>query len=150
MQLYFYQFMKPILSLIFFLFLVSCSSNSNEDKACNFLLDIGVNFTVDLSLPQYSQLNFAGNSVYVPNQGNRGVVIATTGADFFAWDAGDPNHASSACAVIAPSGLFGECGCDDGNRYNFITGSPDQNDGLRCSLRNYRIEKNGNTLLIFN
>lgn len=142
--------MKPILSLIFAILLVSCSSDSNEDKSCNFLLDIGVNYTIDLSLPQYSQLNFAGNSIYIPNQGNGGIIVATTGADFFAWDASDPNHAISACSKIDPIGLFGACGCDDGNKYNFVTGRPDGNDGLRCPLRNYRIDKNGNTLVIFN
>lgn len=142
--------MKTILPLIFTFFLVSCSSNSNEDKSCNFLLDIGVNFTIDLSLPQYSQLNFAGNSIYIASQGNAGIIVATTGADFFAWDAADPNHVVSACSKIDPNGLFGECSCDDGNRYNFVTGRPDGNDGLRCSLRNYRIEKNGSNLLIFN
>lgn len=142
--------MKSTFSLICIILLVSCSSNSTEDKACNFLLDVGVNFTIDLSLPQYSQLNFAGNSIYISSQGNAGIIVATTGADFFAWDAADPNHAVSACSKITPSGLFGACGCDDGNKYNFVTGEPDSNDGLRCSLRNYRIEKNGNNLLIFN
>ena len=142
--------MKSIFSIICLLFLVSCSGNSVDDNNCRFLLDIGVNFTIDLSLPQYSQLTFAGNSVYIPNIGNAGVIIASTGADFYAWDASDPNHTPNSCSALIPNGLFGTCGCDDGNSYNFITGTPDGNDGLRCSLRNYRIEKNGNNLLIFN
>jgi hypothetical protein len=142
--------MKSLLSLFFSIFLVACTSNSNEDRNCNFLLDVGVNFTIDLSLPQYSQLNFAGNSIYIPNQGNGGLIVATTGADFYAWDAADPNHTLVACSKIDPKGLFGECGCDDGNKYDFVTGRPDQNDGLRCALRNYRVQKTGNILLIFN
>ena len=142
--------MKSFLILFSALLLISCSSNSNDNPQCNFLLDVGVNFNIDLSLPQYSQLNFAGNSIYITNQGNAGVIVATTGTDFYAWDAADPNHALTACSVINPKGLFGECGCDDGNSYDFVTGRPQQNDGLRCSLRNYRIEKTGNILLIFN
>ncbi|GAA4950064.1 hypothetical protein GCM10023314_24300 [Algibacter agarivorans] len=142
--------MKSIFPIICLLFLVSCSGNSVDDKNCRFLLDIGVNFTIDLSLPQYSQLTFAGNSVYIPNVGNAGVIIASTGGDFYAWDASDPNHTPNSCSALIPNGLFGTCGCDDGNSYNFITGTPDGNDGLRCSLRNYRIENNGNNLLIFN
>ncbi|MEC3906580.1 hypothetical protein VOI54_06090 [Tamlana sp. 2201CG12-4] len=142
--------MKPALFLICFTFLWSCSKNSDDNRNCNFLLDVGVNFPVDLNLPQYSQLAFAGNSIYIPNIGNGGVIVASTGANFYAWDAGDPNHALSPCSVIVPNGLFGTCGCDDKNKYNFITGRPDGNDALPCSLKNYRIEKNGNTLLIFN
>ena len=36
------------------------------------------------------------------------------------------------------------------NRYNFVTGTIEGNDGLRCALKNYRVQKTGNTLLIFN
>ena len=129
---------------------MSCGSNSVDDKNCRFLLDIGVNFTIDLSLPQYSQLTFAGNSVYIQNEGNAGIIVVSTGADFFAWDASDPNHAPNDCSALIPSGLNGTCGCGDGNTYNFVTGTPDGNDGLRCALKNYRVQQTGNTLLIFN
>ena len=143
--------MKSLHSLLLlFIILASCSSNNNDDKNCRFLLDIGVNITIDLSLPQYSQLAFAGNSIYIQNEGNAGIIVASTGADFFAWDASDPNHAPNQCSALIPSGLNGTCGCDDGNTYNFVTGTPAGNDGLRCALRNYRVQKSGNTLLIFN
>jgi hypothetical protein len=142
--------MKSLFSFLLFLFLISCSGNSNDDRNCRFLLDIGVNLTIDLNLPQYSQLAFAGNSVYIPNQGNAGIIIASTGVDFFAWDASDPNHTPNECSALIPSGLNGTCGCNDGNTYSFVTGTIEGNDGLRCSLRNYRVEKNGSLLTIFN
>ena len=142
--------MKILKPLFFTLLLISCSSNSNDEAGCNFLLDVGVNFTIDLSLPQYSQLNFAGNSIYIANQGNAGVIIATTGTSFYAWDAADPNHVLSSCSVIRPDGLFGDCSCEDENSYNFVTGKANNNAELRCSLRNYRVEKSGNILTIFN
>ena len=66
--------MKSIFSTLVFALLISCSGNSVDDKNCRFLLDIGVNFTIDLNLPQYSQLAFAGNSVYIANQGNAGII----------------------------------------------------------------------------
>ncbi|UKM65878.1 hypothetical protein GSB9_02449 [Flavobacteriaceae bacterium GSB9] len=128
----------------------SCSSNVVDDKNCRFLLDINVNLSIDLSLPAYSQLQFAGNSVYIPNVGNAGIIVASTGVDFYAWDASDPNHAPSECSALVPSGLNGTCGCGDGNTYNFVTGTPDGNAGLRCPLRNYRIERSGNILTIYN
>lgn len=142
--------MKSIFSTLLFALLISCSGNSVDDKNCRFLLDIGVNFTIDLNLPQYSQLAFAGNSVYIANQGNAGIIVASTGVDFYAWDAGDPNHALSECSVIEPSGLNGTCGCGDGNTYNFVTGTISGNNGLSCPLKNYRVQKNSNSLLIFN
>ncbi|OEK09299.1 hypothetical protein A8C32_11285 [Flavivirga aquatica] len=142
--------MKSLFSLISLSILLSCSSNSVDNKNCKFLLDVGVNVNIDLSLPQYSQLPFAGNSIYIANAGNAGIIVASTGADFFAWDASDPNHVPSSCSALTPSGLEGTCGCDDGNQYSLVTGEPLKNGSLQCSLRNYRVEKNGNTLLIFN
>lgn len=140
--------MKSFLTIISFVFLVSCSSNSVDNQNCRFLLDIGVNLNIDLSLPQYSQLTFAGNSVYIANAGNAGVIVASTGADFYAWDASDPNHTPNSCSALVPNGLFGTCGCEDGNTYNFVTGTSEGNTGLKCALKNYRVEKNGNILLI--
>ncbi|MDO5972196.1 hypothetical protein Q4Q35_20550 [Flavivirga aquimarina] len=142
--------MKFVFTLIGLIILSSCSKNSVDNENCKFLLDLNVNVTVNLSLPQYSQLPFAGNSVYIANAGNAGIIVASTGADFFAWDAADPNHIPSACSVLIPSGLNATCGCDDENEYNLVTGRALGSNNLPCSLKNYRVEQNGNSLLIFN
>ena len=142
--------MKFIYSLIGLILLSACSGNSEEDENCKFLLDINVRETIDLSLPQYSQLQFAGNSEYIPFGGNAGIIVASTGFDFYAWDASDPNHLPSACSALVPSGLEATCGCPDKNKYSLITGAPLEDSSLRCSLKFYRVEKNGNSLLIFN
>lgn len=141
--------MKPFLSLICLFFLTSCSKNQ-EHESCKFLLNIGVNLTVNLNLPQYSQLQFAGNSVYIANVGNGGVIIASTGVDFYAWDAADPNHTQSDCSTLVNSGLNATCGCDDKNTYSLVNGQIIGDTALPCSLRNYRVEQNGNSLLIYN
>ncbi|KAB1068332.1 hypothetical protein F6U93_06430 [Tamlana haliotis] len=133
-----------------FVLLTNCSGSNDNDENCNFLLDVTVNYQIDLNLPQYSQLNFDGNSIYIPGIGNNGVIVASIGGSYMAWDASDPNHARSECSAIVPDGLFGECGCGDGNRYNFITGEPDNNDGLRCALKFYRANLSGNILYISN
>ncbi|GAA3633812.1 hypothetical protein GCM10022397_19110 [Flavivirga jejuensis] len=93
---------------------------------------------------------FAGNSVYIANAGNAGIIVASTGADFYAWDAGDPNHISSTCSVLVPSGLEATSSCEDENTYSLITGRYLGSNNLPCSLKNYRVELNGNNLLIFN
>lgn len=142
--------MKLIYSLVCCFILASCSSNSEVDENCKFLLDINVQETINLSLPQYSQLPFAGNSVYIPNAGNAGIIVASTGFSFYAWDAADPNQAPSACSVLVPSGLSATSSCENKNTYSLVTGEPTTNPDLRCSLKFYRIERNGDNLLIFN
>lgn len=141
--------MKPYFYLILPIVLFSCSKNS-VDRNCNFLLDVGVSVQLNLNLPQYSQLQFPSNPVYVANAGNGGIIITNTGTGFVAFDAADPNHAPSACSVLSIDGLFGTCGCDDKNKYNLFNGLPEDNGALRCPLKAYRVEQNGSTLTVFN
>jgi len=133
-----------------FLILTTCSENSVNNENCKFLFNVGVNVTINLSLPQFSQLQFPSNSVYISNAGNGGIIVTNAGSNFFAWDASDPNHIPSSCSVLEISGLEGVCGCADKNTYSLITGQPLGNTSLLCGLKNYRLEQSGNTLLISN
>ena len=142
LHLNYHRLMKTFFSLILFTFLLSCSGNSNDDRNCRFLLDIGVNRQIDLNLFPFTELLFPGNSVYVPNEGNAGIIISTTtGKDFYAWDAADPNHQQSSCSVLAPEGLFATCGCEDANKYELVNGTAVGQNDLRCALRNIKGEK---------
>ena len=142
--------MKSFIYLFLIIFITSCSSNSVDDKNCRFLLNVGVNVSVNMSLPQYSQLQFISNSVYVPNAGNAGIIVTNTGSGYLAWDASDPNHTPSSCSTLTVSGLNATCGCGDENTYSLVTGQALGDGNLQCSLKNYRVEKNGNVLLIYN
>jgi len=132
------------------LFLVSCGK-SNVNNNCNFLLNAGVNYNLNLNLPQFSDLQFASNSVYIPNQGNGGIIVTNNGTGLVAWDASDPNHAPSACSIMTISGgITATCNCNDGNTYSLITGQS-LNDPLPCTLKMYRVESTGsNTYFISN
>jgi hypothetical protein len=130
------------------MFLFSCGKNSVDNPNCKFLLDVGVNVPVNLNF--YTQLQFPGNSIYIPNEGNAGIILINIGSGFLAWDASDPNHPPSACSAISASGFNATCGCDDGNTYDLSTGLSTNGTALPCPLKNYRIEQNGNALLIFN
>ena len=135
--------MKNILfkSLICLL-IVSCSTN-DTDKNCKFLVNAGVDFTVNLNLPQFSNLQNASNSVYIPNQGNGGVILTQSGIGLFAWDAADPNHVFSNCSIMSiVGGLIAKCNCDDENEYSLVTGQS-LGDPLPCALKNYRVEQTG-------
>jgi len=138
-----------LLSFILGTLLFACSKN-DVDNNCKYLLNIGVNTSVNLSLPQYSQLQFTSNSVYVPNAGNGGVIVTNSGTGFLAWDASDPNHTPSSCSRLNISGLEAKCGCNDENLYSLITGQPLGNNNLRCGLKAYRVQQSGSNLLITN
>ena len=104
-----------------------------------------------MSFSQYSQLKFAGNSIYEANYGNAGIIVTSLGNNqYFAWDASDPNHIPSNCSAVIGTGLEGTCGCGDGNKYSFVNGQPLENASLVCGLKNYRVEQNGDNLLISN
>jgi nitrite reductase/ring-hydroxylating ferredoxin subunit len=142
--------MKPLFILLLAISLLGCSGSQTQNENCRFLLDINVYERVDLNLPSNSELQFAGNSVYIPAVGNGGIIVANTGADFYAWDATDPNHIPSSCSVLSNSGLNATCGCDDKNEYSLVTGQALNDPTLICSLRNYRVEVNGNILIVSN
>jgi len=142
-------FMKK---LIIFSFLSAvmfgCSKSDDNNDNCNFLLNIGVNTSLNLNLPQYNDLNFISNPIYVQGFGNGGLIVTNTGTGFVAYDAADPNHIPNSCSIITINGLEGICGCDDANKYSLFTGQPLENPSLRCGLKSYRATISGNNLII--
>jgi nitrite reductase/ring-hydroxylating ferredoxin subunit len=137
-----------LIALTYFV-LIACSKNDISNENCKFLLNIVVNTSVNLNLPQYSLLQFISNSVYMPNVGNKGIIVTNSGTGFLAWDAADPNHAQQSCSVVNGTGFEGTCGCTDANTYSFITGQS-LGTALPCTLKRYRVEQSGNTLFISN
>ena len=132
--------------LLLIILIYSCSSNINDSR-CNFLLNLDIYYEVNLNLPQYSDLNFVSNSVYVPDVGNGGIIIVNSGTGFLAWDASDPNHEILSCSILNINGLEATSSCAQQNTYSLITG---QSVGtvLNCTLKAYRVESVGNVLII--
>ena len=137
-----------IIIVVVFIFM-GCSKSNNYDASCNFLADINIVTSLNLNLSQYNQLTFPSNPVYVPNIGNGGVIVNNTGVGYVAFDAADPNHVFSECSILSINGIEAVCGCEN-NKYNLVTGQPMENPELRCSLKPYFVESNGNTLYISN
>lgn len=129
--------------------LLSCSKNDINNSNCKFLLNIGVNTSVNLNLPPFNQLNFPNNPVYVPNAGNGGLIVNNTGIGFVAFDAFDPNHTISSCSLLNITGIEGTCGCSDENVYSLVTGQS-LGTALPCTLKAYRVEVSGSNLIITN
>lgn len=145
--------MKKTLILLISLLLLACNK-SDDGTNCNFLFDAGVNLTVNTNLPQFSQLQFTGNGVYVSGQGNNGIWLwRANQSTLYAWDAADPSHQPTACSTLTDSGTgdIVVCGCEDANEYSLITGFGFDGNTQPCTLQPYRVEDIGNnTFLVSN
>lgn len=141
--------MKALILLIGLSFLISCESDDSLRRNSN-LLNINVNYEVNLNLPQFNDLNFSGNSVYIPGQGNLGLIIVNSGSSFLAWDAADPNLMPRDCSRLRIDGLNASSTCDNSpNTYSLITGQAIEQD-LKYPLFAYRVTESSGVLRIFN
>ena len=152
--------MRSLFLLFSFVLLTACSGNSVDNPNCRFLLDIQFKpVTINMNLPEYNQLQFDLQSVYVRDAGNGGIIVINAVTSYLAWDASDPNHTPNGC-VLKASGVNATCECSDKNTYSLINGQPlghllsngdiEPDSGLLCGLKFYRVEQNDNNLLISN
>ncbi|WP_296318694.1 hypothetical protein [Winogradskyella sp.] len=136
--------MKKILILVLSIFIFSCSSD-NTINNCNFLLNVSVNATINLNLPQFSQLINIGNPVRLEGQGNGGIIIIRTGSQTLrAWDGADPSRQFSSCSILSIVGVNAVSGCGEDIEYNLITGQSIGENQQPCTLLPYRVESIGN------
>ncbi len=143
--------MNRFLILLSLCLVTACSKNDRPER-CNFLANNAiVDARIILSLPQFSQLQFTGNSVYISNEGIAGIYLSNVGNNSFrAFDAADPAHAATSCSMLTNTNGIGKCGCSDENQYSLLTGQAVNSD-VTCLLKEYRVESIGNnTLLISN
>ena len=102
---------------LFVITLSSCSKSNNIDKTCNYLLNVEVTAMVNMSFPQYSQLQFISNAVPVNGYGNKGLIVMNTGTGFVAWDASDNRLCS---ALTAKGGKLNPGLVNPGLKYCFV------------------------------
>ena len=140
--------MKKIIISLLISLIFSCEKDEVSSQ-CRYLANIGVNYEVNLNLPQYNQLNFISNSVYIPNIGNGGIIVTNSGTGYLAWDASDPNRITTSCSTMTINGLECVSNCPDENSYSLITGQS-LGIALECGLKAYRVEINGSNLFISN
>ena len=142
--------MKKLIFVLSLLLLTTCKKSDDDSvNNCNFLINVGVNRTISLNLPQYSQLQFTTNSVYIANEGNAGIYVTNIGGNFRAYDAADPNHVPDTCSFLTANGTIVTCGCPEENQYNLLTGFA-EGAQLPCALQEYRVTANGSELTITN
>lgn len=142
--------MKKLIFVLSLLLLTTCNKNDdNNINNCNFLLNVGVNRSIDLNLPLYGQLQFTSEVVLIDNEGNGGIYVINVGGNYRAFDAADPNHIPDTCSFMSRNGTIVTCGCEDANSYNLFTGFAEGGQ-LPCALQEYRVTANGSELTISN
>ena len=140
--------MKKYIILLILRFLMGCDkenfSNNNP-----YLPNYGFSLNINMSLPQYSNLQFPSNAVYINNgsAGVRGIFVFNTGSGYVAFDAACPNQALSSCSTMTLSGINAICGCDSAS-YSLFTG---QAPGKEHRMKQYRVEQlNASSLKVYN
>lgn len=131
--------------------LIASTLGCNKERINNnnpFLANYGFSIQVNMNLPLYSNLQFAGNSVKVDEfgVGNRGIIVFNTGGGYVAFDGACPNQPLSTCSTLTLSGATATCPCDNAVYSLFDGRAP----GLMYPLKQYRAELNGNTIVISN
>lgn len=139
-------------SLLFLVLLISISSCTPDDEITQnpYLPELSLRLVLNLSLPEYNNLNFPGNSFVTYNNGINGIVIYNiNNSQYAAFELSDPNHSLRECSLMTVRGIIASCSCDDGNSYNIITGEISTGTG-QYSMKPYRVRKSGNVLEVFN
>jgi len=140
------------LKFLFILIVLSACNSDDVNNNCGLLIDVNVNLTVNLNLPQFNELNFTSGVSYVAGQGNGGIyLIRANNQTILAWDGADPNFTLSDCSIMTLEGTNVQSSCDGGNEFSLFTGGPLGDNPPPCSLKPYRVEPLGNnTYLVTN
>ena len=142
--------MKRFLLLLSLFFTLLGCSPDNEIRQNPYLPHLNFSVRMDLSLPEYNQLNFPGNKFVTRNYGINGIVIFNLNNDqYLAYELTDPNHPPQPCSVLVVSGTEAICSCEDGNKYSIITGELIAGEGP-YGLKPYRAVRTGSVLQISN
>ena len=140
--------MKKILILsLLAVFVLGCEKgtiNNNNPNIPNY----PVNLQINLSLPLYNDLTYASGHYVDYSQGARGIVVFNTGNDIYvAFDLACPNQPFASCSsAMEVTGIEAKCLCDN-KSYLLYTG---QSAGQQYPMKQYYVEKSGNSLVVHN
>ena len=138
-------------SALLFLLLMGCSRENLERNP--YLPELQFSVPINLNLPEYNALLFAGGSHFLPQYGHKGILIFNlNGNSYTAWEASCPNHLPNDCSRTQVVGVLAECTCE-GYQYSLATGqllNPDAALSSPYSMVFYSTVLRGNTLVISN
>jgi len=144
---------KILLGIIIITLFGNCKKDDAIQSSCvsvllpNYGFDTGNAINTNLAL--YSGIDFAGNTLEINGYSVRGFVLYNTGFSIVAYELSDPAHGPNSCSKMSLSGIELSCQCDDGNKYEMVTGQQISGTTGHC-LKAYRVERNGNIIRVFN
>ena len=144
-------FKKKCLYGVMLFILIGCSNDALERNP--FLPAMRFSIPINLSLPQYDNLRFAGGAIILPNYGHKGIIVFNlNGNSYLAWEASCPNHLPSDCSQTQITGVLAQCSCED-YQYSLATGqllNPAEGQSEIYSMVMYQAILRGNTLELSN
>ena len=144
-------FKKKCLYGVMLFILIGCSNDALERNP--FLPAMRFSIPINLSLPQYDNLRFAGGAILLPNYGHKGIIVFNlNGNSYLAWEASCPNHLPSDCSQTQITGVLAQCSCED-YQYSLATGqllNPVESQSEIYSMVMYQAILRGNTLELSN
>ncbi len=118
-----------------------------------YLSYVNFNFSLNLNLPAYDNLRYAGGGLEIIQGGINGLLVFNlNGNDFLAWEATCPNHPIRDCSDLSITGVLAECACE-GFEYSLATGqllNPKEETKNPYPMLFYNARRSGNTLQISN
>ena len=129
----------------------SCQKNNLDRNP--YLQEFEFEYSVNLNLPQYDNIKYAGGNILIPQIGIKGVYLFNlSGNSFFAWEASCPNHNPNNCSQMKNIGVLIQCECEN-FKYSLATGQliDEATEPKKYyPLLNYPVKKNGSNLIISN
>ena len=133
------------------LLLYGCGKDKIERNP--YLSSINFNISLNLNLPGYDNLRYAGGGQSIRQGGINGLLVFNlNGNDFLAWEATCPNHPIRDCSDLSITGVLAECSCE-GFEYSLATGqllNPKEGTKNPYPMLFYNVRRSGNNLNITN
>lgn len=138
-------------TILALLLLVSCTK-ANIARNPN-IPDVRFEYDINLNLPEFDALRYAGGSHIINSVGLNGVLVFNlNGSSYLAWEATCPNHGPESCSKLGIQGVLARCNCEE-YQYSLATGlllNPAENIETPYALLYYQIIANNNILRISN
>ena len=135
---------KVKIIFIFFVFYLSCGDSNN------YIQNVYVDVEIDLSLPQFSELNIVGNNIFIEG-GNKGIIIYRhSNYEYKIYDRNCSYEPNLECSYIdSVNSIIALCGCCTSAFLLDQDGSA-ANSPAVLPLKQYKYTLNNTLLHIFN
>jgi len=135
---------KVKIIFIFFVFYLSCGDSNN------YIQNVYVDVEIDLSLPQFSELNIVGNSIFIEG-GSQGIIIYRhSNYEYKIYDRNCSYEPNLECSYIdSVNSIIALCGCCTSAFLLDQNGSA-ANGPAVLPLKQYNYSLNNTLLHIFN